>query len=283
MRAMQRRGVLLGLGALTAALLVLGACGNGAEGPPAEENGVAPEEEEQGDAGSGAAAVRGDWVLRSGSFAGEAIPVATAQRVTLQVGADGIGGVASCNGYGGTASFSGSAFSVGEIAITAMGCPGDTAVAERLYMAALGDASAFALDGAGLVLRGAESALRFERLGTAPLDLVLDREWQLVDGAEGSLSAGAGAARFLLRGDGTFAGGTGCRELIGEWLVVADEVLMTSLRAEGTHVSCTGGLQEQDGDVVSVIGDGFRLEVEGEQLRVISRDGEWLVYERAAP
>ena len=70
-------------------------------------------------------------------------------------------------------------------------------------------------------------------------------------------------------------GSTGCRDLHGRYEVVRAEVLMTEMAAEG---ECSPELQDQDGLVVTVLGDGFRPAVIGQDLTLTSMGGLGLAY-----
>lgn len=70
-------------------------------------------------------------------------------------------------------------------------------------------------------------------------------------------------------------GSTGCRELHGEWIEDGDEVLFATFGAEG---NCPEELREQDGHVVGVLGDGFTVKIDGDQLTIFSRGGLGLAY-----
>jgi hypothetical protein len=57
--------------------------------------------------------------------------------------------------------------------------------------------------------------------------------------------------------------------------VKGDEILAAELAAEG---HCPAGLAEQDGHVVTVLGDGFTVAIEGNQLTLTSTGNLGLVY-----
>jgi len=88
--------------------------------------------------------------------------------------------------------------------------------------------------------------------------------------ARGGAFDGAGFARargrfayatLRLDSNGTLAGSTGCRTLTGSHVVVGGEILATGLGADG---ECSSALADQDGHIVSVLGDGFRADVDGD-------------------
>jgi heat shock protein HslJ len=82
-------------------------------------------------------------------------------------------------------------------------------------------------------------------------------------------------ATLLLAEDETLSGSTSCRNLTGEYVVSADTVQFTSFAADG---DCPAELQRQDGQAVTVLGDGFTVEIDGRRLTVISTSNEGLAY-----
>lgn len=82
-------------------------------------------------------------------------------------------------------------------------------------------------------------------------------------------------ATLEFRADGTLSGSTGCRKLTGTYVVKGDEILATELAAEGR---CPKDLADQDAHVVTVLGDGFTVAIEGDQLTLMSMGNLGLVY-----
>lgn len=77
-------------------------------------------------------------------------------------------------------------------------------------------------------------------------------------------------------------------DLSGEWVETGDEVLLTTFGVRGDSpnvasdgtTTCDEAVIEQD-QVLSVLGDGFRAEVDGQHLTLTSRDGLGLTYRAA--
>jgi hypothetical protein len=46
----------------------------------------------------------------------------------------------------------------------------------------------------------------------------------------------------------------------------------------GAHGECGADVEDQDGRVVSVLGDGFTVEIDGDRLTVTAAGGEGLSY-----
>jgi heat shock protein HslJ len=70
-------------------------------------------------------------------------------------------------------------------------------------------------------------------------------------------------------------GSTGCRTLDGNYTVSGAELVMTEMSAHG---ECPAELEEQDNHVVTVLGDGFRVVIEGEALSLTGAGEQGLTY-----
>jgi heat shock protein HslJ len=227
-------------------------------------------------------------VLESGTVDGAPLGLPDDVRVTLLPGAGGsedpaaVSGVSGCNHYFSTMTVDGDAvtFPAEGIGGTEMACEPGLMALESTYLAALprvatgrwdGDRLTLAGDGVELVFTGVEAVPTQDLVGTTwRLDSLLDGE------TASSTVAGADPATLELGEDGTVTGGTGCRTLSGRYEVVADEVLLTELAAEG---ECPAELAAQDAHVVEALGDGFTVVVDGGSLVVSSsRGGLGLVY-----
>lgn len=276
---------------LLAALLVLSLAGCGQATDPASDG-----EREGGDRGRDPA---GSWVLVA---AEPTIDIPTDARVTLEVVAEGdawqVGGTAACNSYGGRVVTDGPEWRGVEFFQTEMGCEEPRMAAERAYLEALGTVDAWARPSADeLVLTGPGTELRFAALPPVPTAELTDTTWVLdglvsgagPDAAVSSTVGGAAEATLRLDAAGTLAASTGCRTFDGEWVETGDEVLFTTFgqRADSPNVAtdgtptCDDGVVAQENHVLSVLGDGFRAEIDGARLTLTSRDGLGLRYRAA--
>lgn len=209
-------------------------------------------------------------VLESGTVDGSPLVLPSGVRVTLLPGAGGtddpaaVSGVSGCNHYLSTMTVDDDAvtFPVEGTGMTEMACEPGLMVLESAYLAALPRVTTGQWDGDRLTLAGDDVELVFTGVGTVPTQALVGTTWRLdslLDGETASSTvAGADPATLELRADGTVAGGTGCRTLVGRYEVVADEVLLTSLAAEG---ECPAELADQDAHVVEALGDGFTVVV----------------------
>lgn len=229
--------------------------------------------------------VEASWELRSGTRNGEPLTVMDSHPITMTLAAGEIGGTAACNSYGGQYSISGSEFNIeGGLAVTEMAClSAEVMDSEQQFLDALTSVDEVVLTNEGLVLRGPDTELSFERLDPVPTSDLIGTVWILDGLARGdavtSPMASAAPATLELFEDGTFVGSTGCRDISGSYEVTGAEVQFTNWGADG---ECTVELQEQDSRVISGLEGGFRVEIDGNQMRTWVSGDEGLIY-RAEP
>jgi heat shock protein HslJ len=242
----------------------------------------------------------GSWVLVD---ADPTIDVPDDARVTLTVSADDggwqVGGTSACNAYGSTVTTDGRTWLADSVGGTAMACEEPRMAAERAYLDALQAIDTWTRPSEDeLVLTGAAVELRFAALAPVPLAELTGTTWVLealvagtgADAPTTSTAADAEVATLQLEPDGTMAATTGCRSFAGEWIETGDEILLTTfgqrddspnVAADGT-TTCTPAVVAQEDHVLSVLGDGFRAELDGQHLTLLSRDGLGLRYRAAA-
>jgi heat shock protein HslJ len=219
--------------------------------------------------------IEGDWQLVSGRSADGEVPILDTHRITLTIEGDQAGGTAACNSYGGRVTVSGSSVRFEELARTEMACDPPAAMeSEAAYLGALQQVTTAEVTAEELVLTaGEEVELRFESLPPVETADVLDTTWQLESLLEGTgpdgTASSAAPAELVLASDGMFSGTTGCRSFEGEWREWQDRIQITAMSADG---DCTDELADQDAHVLEVIGDDFRVQVEGQTLTVTSGD-----------
>lgn len=225
--------------------------------------------------------IQGSWQMKSGTVRGEQIPILDSHPITITFENGEVSGTASCNGYSGSYRLSGSSISFDNLAMTEMAClPDETMRAESLFAQGITAVEAVSLDG-DLTLSGAGTEMVFEALEPIPEADLTNTVWVLEGLVSGdSVSSVSGERATLeLFSDGSVLGGTGCRLLKGQYTVSGPEVVFTELSAEG---ECDPDLAEQDDHVVAVLGDGFRVEVDGQRLTLWSAGDEGLVYRAEA-
>ena len=213
----------------------------------------------------------GDWQLVDGVQTPAEYPI------TMSIVGTEVSGRAACNSYFGTVVVNESAIGFGELGGTAMGCETAVMDAERTFLSALAIVERFEYRNNRLVLQGASNELIFDRVAPVPTAALLDTTWildTLIEGETASTVAGD-PATLLLAADGSLTASTGCRTLTGRWLESGGAIVVPELAADG---ECPNELWEQDSLVVTVVGDEFRAEVDGDRLTLSSMGGDGLVY-----
>lgn len=203
--------------------------------------------------GASDSAAIGTWNLQHGSGPEGEIDLVDGFPVTLTFDSNAtFGGTAACNGYGGRYEISGERLEFGEFGWTQMGCQNDVQAAEAAFLAALLDVDAIEIVNGELALSGPSTELAFSLTPNAPIGDVTDRTWLLeTTVANGVSTAVEGApATLQLQTNGAFIASTGCRDLVGRYVVFGGEINFNEMRAEG---ECPASLAAQDSSVIGVL------------------------------
>lgn len=224
------------------------------------------------------------WQLTAGTAHAAPIPLSTEHRITLFLQAEGISGSAGCNSYGADVTRSGQTIAVGNLFRTQRGCDPGAVDAERAYLDAVSRVTALAESGNELRAIGPGVELQFTRLHAIDPARLAGTRWTLTEIESSGVAGPALApAELVLAADGTFTGDTGCRTLSGTWATSFDALGMPALDAGtecGDPTADPGA--RQDGLVLSVLGDGPRVVLDGDRLRLDADGGLSLVYRAAA-
>lgn len=213
----------------------------------------------------------GDWQLVDGVQTPVDFPI------TMSIVGTEVLGRAACNSYFGTVIVNGSTVGFGELGATDMGCQQAVMEAEAAFLANLSTVDSFEYRGDRLILKGGGNDLVFDPIQPVPTAELLNTTWvleTLIEG-EAATSVAGEPATLLLAPDGTLTASTGCRTLTGRWLESGGVVVVPELSADG---DCPDELWKQDSLVVTVVGDEFRAEIDGDMLTLTSMGGDGLVY-----
>lgn len=226
-----------------------------------------------------AESVEGAWQMTSGEVDGQPIEPPETHPITITFEGDQVSGTASCNGYGGTFSVNGSSISISDLAMTEMACsPEETMEAEAMFSDAITRVDTVSVD-TTLTLSADGVEMVFEKLEPVPEEELIGTRWVLDGLIQGDVvtSPVAGSEAYIeLSPDGSATGDTGCRPFSGRYIIEGAEVLMPELAADGHE--CEPDFADQDNLFFSVVGDGFRVEIEGNRLTMSSRGGEGLTF-----
>ena len=257
--------------AVLALVMLLGACSGSGRSEP---NGSDPK--------GFSASYDGTWTLIEGQGPDGEVAIIDGYRVSLTIEGNLISGTAACNGYFGDATIDGTSFSVPGVGITEMGCRRDIMKAESAYVSAISDADTIGREKDVLTLTGEETELIFELEPPIPTADLIGTRWELESLIYGTGDDGVATsverAYLIIKKDGTIEGTTGCRDMYGEWTEAGNEIAFTTFGVRGP---CPESMQEQDGHVVTVLGDGFTVEIEENRLSVTSQGDLGLEYRAA--
>lgn len=263
MRPFRPLVTLLGrLAVVTAALLLLAACGDASPGTATDDT----------------SSLDGDWMLTAASVDGDDLDL-SAGEVTLSVQGDRWGGRSACNQYSTTVTADGDSVTVGPTAGTEMACVGGAMDLESSYLAALQRVTGAQRDGDMLTLSGDGVDLEFAPVPEVPQADLVGTSWQLTTLLSGdTASSVTGEPTLLLAEDGTVTGSTGCRAFRGAWKQHGDDLVIGPLATP--KIGCPPDLQAQDSEVLKVLDGAVRVTQDGGQL-TLERGNLGLVYTAA--
>lgn len=220
--------------------------------------------------------IEGTWELTEGSGPDGSLNLVDGHSVTLTYDGEQLGGRAACNSYGAELVREDGSVRIEVGGMTAMGCEPAVMDLESAYIDVLGTVDSVVRDGDALSLTGPDTELHFVMVPPVPTAEMVGTTWVLETLIESeTASSTMGEATLVLSEDGTLTAATGCREFVGRYVETGGEILVPESEARG---ECTEDLRAQDDHVVTVLGDGFRASVEGDQLTLTSQGGLGLVY-----
>ncbi len=263
---------------------LLAACGAAAtSGSPAPSSATDPDPSPSAGGGSGTIDGTGDWRLVSGTNAGAPIPIVPGSDITMTVDGSQISGRSACNQYGGEIIVANGQVQFGPLFMTEMACEEPVMASEAAYHAALTGVRAATRDGDTLTLSGEGVELIYERLAPPPTADIVGTVWVLesLRTADAVSSVMGEPALLVLDPNGSFTGSTGCRSFTGRYTESNAEILFTEFTMD--QVTCSPELVSQDDHVVSVLGDGFRVEVDGEHMTIAGTGNQGLGYMTRVP
>ena len=227
-----------------------------------------------------------DWVLDSYSTGGDAISsVIAGATVTAKFSADGnVTGNAGCNLYGGQYSLEGENFSVSSLYSTLMYC-GTPGVMEQesAYLALLGNASSYRIEGDRLTLTDAAGTdfLFFVQAEEVPPAPLTGTEWtlesySLSSEAVSSVIAGT-TVTAVFSADGNVGGNAGCNSYGAGYTV--DGANLTIEAPISTKMYCgePEGVMEQENRYLTLLESVAGYRIDGTRLVLTDEAGATLL------
>ena len=224
--------------------------------------------------------VASSWFLVGGTDRNGEVPLVDGWPITLSFDEETLGGTAACNGYGGSYTLDGGSLTVRELSWTEMGCETSVMASEASFLQALLLVEFAEIVDEELHLDGDGVSLIFAREAPVPTADLINTLWMLDTLIEGDTASSVQGdpATLLLDADGNVSGSTGCRTFTGSYIVTGGSVMFPSFAAQG---ECPTQLARQDGQVITVLADGFTAEVDGDRLTLTSAGNEGLSYRRS--
>ncbi|AOS63412.1 META domain-containing protein [Actinoalloteichus hymeniacidonis] len=227
----------------------------------------------------------GPWQLAEGTTAEGAIPLDDAWPVTLRFEDGSIKGTAACNHYGTRASINGTSLRLAEGGLTNMYCPADdfeVMATESRYLEALWAANGIEQTSETFTLTGPDIELTFRPLTEPPVADLVGRTWVLdsLAGTEDGTSEPVGTPAELEITEDTLRADTGCGEFSGRWIIRGEQILVNYAASE-TPEECAEDVVDQHGHLINILGDGFRPDLDGDRLSLISAGGRAAEYRDA--
>jgi heat shock protein HslJ len=223
--------------------------------------------------------IEGAWQLASGTLDNEPIPLVDGHPITMTIEGDTVGGVASCNSYGGSYTLSDGEVTLSALFQTEMACfPEETMAAESAYLEALTRATSATASDDSLTLTGEGVELIFEELPPVPTAELTNTVWVLDGLIEGDAVSSVLGERATLElfTDGSMIASTGCLLLHGVYNISGAEVTVSDFPAGAECAD--SALQGQHDHVTTVLGDGFSVAIEGQTLTVTAQGNLGLTY-----
>jgi len=194
--------------------------------------------------------------------------------VTVTFNEGQLSGSAGCNSYFGSYQLDGQSITIGPMGMTEMFCMDEGVMDQEMaFLAALGQASSFNVEGDSLTIE----------TGAGPLVFVVTPEPEALplEGTLWSLTsfADAGAVKSLLVGTEItvqFAGGevkgtAGCNNYFGGYELDGDSISFGYLAS--TMMMCEEGVSQQEMEFLTAMQTARSFQISGDQLEVVHEGG----------
>jgi heat shock protein HslJ len=208
--------------------------------------------------------------------------------ITAVFGDDGnLAGSAGCNTYNTSYEVDGNAISIGLAATTMMECPEPEGIMqqESAYLAALGSAATFEIQGDVLEIRDAEGTQLVSYVAAPPASLE-GSSWNVIaynNGKEAVVSVIIGTEITAAFGtDGKVAGSAGCNNYTASYEVDGENVSIGP--AASTRMMCgePEGIMEQEAQYLAALESAATFQIQNDKMEMRTADGALAVTFQAA-
>ena len=229
----------------------------------------------------GASAIDGSWTLVMLVEEGDmAIPLPAGATIDLRIDGTEVDGTAACNSFGGSAEIGDDgSFSASDLFQTEMACdPPELMEMESRYLAALGRATSWMIEGDQLTLAGPDAVLTFDRTPD-PVDADIESTvWQLDSfydgsGPDGAVTNHRGMEAVTLEiSEGAATLQSPCGTVAGTGVLDADGQGSIGLALTAGAAQCSDADRVLLDDTLARLGRVDRYQVETDRLTLSSGD-----------
>jgi heat shock protein HslJ len=220
------------------------------------------------------------WVLVSYlNAAGETVEALADREVTAEFGLEPgrMGGNAGCNSYFAGYTVDGANLTISEAGSTMMACePAEVMQQEAEFLAALGSAATFTIDGDQLQIANAEGATALTFRGTEPAGLT-GTNWTAVsvnNGLEAVTSVAADTVvTALFAEDGQLNGSAGCNTYMTSYTVDGNNITIQPPATTRKLCPEPEGIMEQEAAFVTMLPQAATYSISGNTLELRTADG----------
>jgi heat shock protein HslJ len=210
------------------------------------------------------------WVLASG------VDVEGWEAASPSASFDGgrVAGSTGCNQFGGPYTVDGPGLELGDLAMTAMGCPPPTDAVEQAYVAALERVRSWRMDNEELVLLDGDEVELLRYRAATPVG-----SWQATGLLEGD------AIRSLLAGteitgsfgeDGALTGSAGCNTYRTTYTINGGAIEIAPPAATKRACAEPDGIMEQESAYLAALSSARRFQLSAGRLELLAADGTYV-------
>jgi heat shock protein HslJ len=217
-----------------------------------------------------------DWQMQTLSLDGNQVGLAgTTPTISFEDKGDA-GGSNGCNSYGGSyATTADGGISFGPMFQTEIGCQPDVAAVEQAFMTAIGRVDRWSIAAETLTLAASDGSAELVFGVPAPIvNSPLIGSWLLdtIGDAVAVSSIIADTDPTLDITEDGISGSAGCNRYFGGLTFDADGTFVTG-NLGSTKMACEQGVMRQEQQILDILSNAARYEIEGDKLLISTDDG----------